>query len=83
MTRMFLCLLAGFVVALAGGVAAETASNAPATKSGATNDVVAKPWPRTFDQDGVQLTLHQPQIDDWQGNMLTGRFAVAVKTAVS
>jgi hypothetical protein len=84
MTRMrWLCLWAGFVVAFAGGVTAQTASNAPAqspAKADASDGVVAKPWPRTFDQDGVQLTLHQPQIDDWQGNTLTGRFAVAVKT---
>jgi hypothetical protein len=81
-----LCLCAGFVVALAGGVGAETASTAPAkpvSKGDASEGVVAPPWPRTFDIDGTKLTLHQPQIDAWQGNVLTGRFAVGVGTGTA
>jgi hypothetical protein len=81
MTRMcWLCLWAGFVIALAGGAAAGTPPDKTAAQSDASDGVVAKPWPRKFDEGGVEVTLHQPQVDDWQGNTLTGRLAVGVKT---
>jgi hypothetical protein len=78
----WLCLCAGFIVALAGGVAAETPAPAP-TKPAAkapADAPVAAPWPRKFTEDGTDITLHQPQVEDWQGNTITGRLAVAVKT---
>ena len=76
-----LCLAAGFLVALSGGLSAQQA-DAPAkpVSNAATSEAGTQPWPRTFDQDGTQVTLHQPQLDDWQGNSLSGRLAVAVKT---
>ncbi|WP_255991891.1 hypothetical protein [Chitinolyticbacter albus] len=40
----------------------------------------APPWPRSVTIEGRQLTLHQPQLESWQGNVLKGRLAVAVKT---
>ncbi|HEY6984553.1 MAG TPA: hypothetical protein VH375_00610, partial [Rhodanobacteraceae bacterium] len=80
----WICLCAGLAVALASGVVAQTSETAqPAAKPPAkltVGQVVARPWPRTYEQDGVTITLHQPQLDDWQGNTLSGRLAVAVKT---
>ena len=48
--------------------------------SAQAQSVAAKPWPRSFDVDGLHMTLHQPQLDGWDGNQLKGRIAVAVKT---
>ena len=76
-----LCLAAGFIITLTSGLSAQQ-SDAPAktVAKTATANVGTRPWPRVFDQDGTQITLHQPQLDDWQGNSLSGRMAVAVKT---
>ncbi|GAB7128073.1 hypothetical protein JCM19000A_25800 [Silvimonas sp. JCM 19000] len=43
----------------------------------------AKPWPHQFTVDGTTLTLYQPQLDNWQGNQLNARMAVAVKKGSS
>jgi len=78
----WLWLIAGLTIALAGGVAAETSVPGPvkpAAKAPA-DEAVASPWPRKFTEDGVEITLHQPQLEEWQGNTLSGRLAVAVKT---
>jgi hypothetical protein len=37
-------------------------------------------WPHSFDIQGQHLVLHHPQLDSWEGNLLKGRLAVAVKT---
>jgi hypothetical protein len=37
-------------------------------------------WPRTFELDGKQLTVHQPQVDSWKDfKELTFRCAISVK----
>ena len=76
-----LCLGVGFLVALSGGLSAQqTDAPAKATAKPAAAKTGPQPWPRTFTEDGQEVTLHQPQIDDWQGNTLTGRLAASVKT---
>jgi len=76
-----LCLGVAFLVALTGVLAAQQ-DPAPAKPAAATTPDPATPprWPRDYDQDGTHITLHQPQLEDWTGNLLTGRIAVAVKT---
>lgn len=37
------------------------------------------PWPKTFVSNGVTNTVHQLQIDSWDGSAITGRNAVAVQ----
>lgn len=39
-----------------------------------------RPWPHSFDVDGLHLVLHHPQLNSWAGNQLKGRLAVGVKT---
>jgi hypothetical protein len=52
------------------GVAARAASDTP----------VDPGWPRVFKKDGKQLTVHQPQVDSWQGyTNLQFRCAISVK----
>ncbi|WP_114194891.1 hypothetical protein [Edaphovirga cremea] len=38
------------------------------------------PWPHSVLLSGTEMMLHQPQLDSWQDNRLTGRMVVAVKT---
>ena len=76
-----LCFGAALFVMLAGGLSAQQA-DAPTKGTAKSSEAapVMRPWPRTFEQDGTHITLHQPQFDDWQGNSLAGRMAIAVKT---
>src|SRR6476660_8857926 len=76
-----LCLGVGFLVALSGGLSAQQAdAPAKATAKPAAAKTGPQPWPRTFTEDGREVTLHQPQIEDWVANSLTGRLAASVKT---
>src|SRR5205807_2546057 len=38
-------------------------------------------WPRQINSGGTVITIYQPQLENWSGNQLTGRAAVAVQTA--
>ena len=53
---------------------------AAAAAAGTASSESAPPWPRRYTQDGTEVALHQPQLDSWEGNQLTGRVAVAVNT---
>jgi hypothetical protein len=55
------------------------AGSPPAAPSG-QDDYWPANWPRNFKaEDGTQFILYEPQLDSWNGNLLTGRAAVAVK----
>src|SRR5207247_1381919 len=54
------------------GAAPEAAALAPA-------DV----WPRKFTQDGLTLTVYQPQLEKWDRNRLEARAAVSVESQAS
>ncbi len=51
---------------------AQSTASAPA--------IDARPFPRDFTVRGTQFSVHQPQFESWQGNLLKGRFAMSVKT---
>jgi hypothetical protein len=59
---------------------------APPAKAGANPSasaaVTPRPWPRTFNEDGTQVVIHQPQLESWVGTALKARAAVSVKTGV-
>jgi len=75
------CLGIALLVTASGLLtAAESAAPAKPAAAAPTNRVDERPWPRTFDEGGLSITLHAPQLDQWQGNQLTGRIAVAVRT---
>src|SRR4051794_29058147 len=40
-------------------------------------------WPRQISSSGTSITIYQPQLDNWSGNQLTGRAAVAIQTAAA
>jgi hypothetical protein len=50
----------------------------------ATNQIInplSLQWPRAFDAAGYEYAVYQPSIDQWPGNQLSGRFAVATRPA--
>lgn len=66
-------------------LAAALAANVPlhAQQADAASSALAgdqRPWPHSYDLDGLHMVLHHPQLDSWAGNQLKGRLAVAVKT---
>jgi hypothetical protein len=71
--RLFLliCALAASVPILVAGSALQTAGSAgaPLTDAG---------WPRKFTSGTKAFSIYQPQIEQWMGNNLEGRAAVAV-----
>lgn len=56
------------------GVAAQSAPPATAPYSQNTS----AQWPRTLDFHGTRYEVYQPQIDDWAGNRINGRMAIAI-----
>ncbi len=60
----------------AGLVAQPAKSDTPQ----ATKSVDDRPYPRKYSVNGNEVTIHQPQLDSWQGNVLKGRAAVSIKT---
>ncbi len=40
-------------------------------------------WPRKFTQDGLTLTVYQPQLEKWEQNRLEARAAVSVENQAS
>ncbi|KAF0814468.1 hypothetical protein IGB42_01369 [Andreprevotia sp. IGB-42] len=74
-TLLFALLASGFLLQPV------MAATAPA-KSTTQSPTKGQPWPRSYTVDNTSLTLHQPQLDSWQGNQLKGRIAVAIKTGV-
>ncbi len=66
-----------FAIGIFPGLVAQPAkSDAPQ----ATKSVDDRPYPRKYSVNGNEVTIHQPQLDSWQGNVLKGRAAVSIKT---
>jgi len=38
-------------------------------------------WPRVYSEGDLNITIYQPQIDSWNGNILEARAAVAIRNA--
>ncbi len=65
-------------IATAPGVAVAQ-SRSP--ESGESCSGRGHPWPRVVTSQGATLSIYQPQIDTWSGNVLKAYAAVKVKTA--
>ena len=46
---------------------------------GSNDSIVELSWPREIDTDDLVITLYQPQLESFKGNILEGRMAVSVK----
>lgn len=71
--------LATIFVLLATSVSSAAAADAPATdtKPAATAADLTDRWPQTFTAAGEQIEIFQPQIDEWDGSDMRGRFSLA------
>lgn len=50
----------------------------PACAVGAPPSSAQPDWPRTLEADSERIEMYQPQIEQWNGNRIAGRVAVAV-----
>src|SRR4029077_3185269 len=68
---------------LVPGIAPKTqAQSQPALlQSGETLDPLAMQWPRFFATNGYEFAVYQPQISQWPGNQIQGRFVLAARPA--
>jgi hypothetical protein len=53
----------------------------PASQPNQPLDPLSLQWPRFFATNGYEFAVYQPQIAQWPGNQIEGRFAVAVRPA--
>ena len=63
------------VLADPGVAFAQTPAAAPATGS----KLPADPWPRVVDLSNGQVLVYQPQVNQWEGNRIDFRCAMAIK----
>ncbi len=63
-------LFTGFLMLLLSSLAVATPPSS----------IDARPFPRQFSAANTPFTIYQPQIDSWNGDRITGRFAMSVKT---
>lgn len=63
--------------------AQNNAPTAPAAPASYTQINAFTQWPRRITSGSATLTVYQPQLDQWQGNRLTGRAAVSVQTGAT
>jgi len=42
------------------------------------SEPVDGPWPRTYQEDGFDFAVYQPQVEKWENDRITSRYAVAV-----
>jgi len=72
---VFVCAISTVVLHPGAGAQQRGTATASAPKT-----VDARAWPRTYQVDGVEFSLYQPQIDSWTGNVIKGRQVMAVRT---
>lgn len=73
-------LVAAASLAAIPALAQQPAAPAPAAPSAGTSSAIppALAWPRQFDLGDKQLEVYQPLIEQWNGDELSGRAAVAI-----
>lgn len=82
-----IALLSSAVCIGATGAMAQSAALQPASPpattaatASAAHTVDARAWPRSYNADGVEFSIFQPQVDSWEGNVIKARAVMAVKT---
>jgi hypothetical protein len=64
---------------LAFGLGTAYAANPPAGVS--ASSAAQLQWPRELDSAGTRIEMYQPQIEQWNGNKIAGRAAIALGSA--
>lgn len=80
LTTRLLAIALGLAVLTTGcGSTADTASTDSAEGTSSPLESSDPDWPRVIEQDGVQIVLQQPQVDEWpQYRSISGRVAASV-----
>jgi hypothetical protein len=73
------CQALGLGLIAACAVNVELLAQTPQLQPGQTLDPVSLQWPRFFATNGYEFAVYQPQITQWPGNQIEGRFAAAVR----
>src|SRR5262245_57859946 len=71
-------VLAAFVIALSPSIVRAQASQAPSTAQPGGD-----PWPRQTTAQNATISIYQPQLQSWDGNLLDAYAAVTIKTSGS
>ncbi len=66
------------MTAVTAAILSFAAIPAPAQDTAAPNTVTQLSWPRDFDQGDQRVEIYQPQIENWSGDRLSGRAAIAI-----
>ena len=66
------------MTAVAAAMLIFAAIPAPAQDTAAPDTATQLSWPRDIDQGDQRLEIYQPQIEDWSGDRLSGRAAIAI-----
>ena len=66
------------MTAVAAAILSFAAIPASAQDAAAPNAVTQLSWPRDFDQGDQRVEIYQPQIENWSGDRLSGRAAIAI-----
>ena len=79
---LFLTVLVAALGGCAGGSSSKPTIlplGEPVAVAPAGPPVPVDPWPRDVTLSNADALIYQPQIDSWQGNLLSGRVAVALR----
>ncbi len=82
--KQFLAYVLSAAIMVASPGVAVGQSQTPAAKPASTAKVAPNagdPWPRVIDSNGATISIYQPQVESWTGNVLKAYTAVKVKTA--
>src|SRR5262245_54125204 len=53
---------------------------AQTTQTASGTESTVDPWPRTLTRQGATISIYQPQLESWTGNLLDAYAAVTIKT---
>ena len=62
---------------------AQTAAAAQTAPANRATEPGGDPWPRTADVNGATISIYQPQLNSWNGNLLDAYAAVKIKVSGS
>ncbi len=82
--RQFLAYVLSAAIVVASPSVAVGQTQPPVAKTASTAKVAPNagdPWPRIITLQGATISIYQPQVDSWSGNVLNAYAAVKVKTA--
>src|SRR4051812_33036878 len=75
-----MAMAASLIVCLPRLVFSQTTTTPHAATASAGPSRGGDPWPRTTTRQGGEISIYQPQVQSWNGNLLDAFAAVTIKT---